>query len=805
MGLTAGSINKAKSAVNTASPLAPSFYTPFTNPPSGTLLSQEDWPQNAKAPMLFTPITVGKGENAMTLKNRIVCYFSNTSLTPPTYLHLSSQELCSNVPVLRSFLFVFLVLQATELGQQAKDGLPTPWHMVHLGTFATRGAGLVFTEACAVLSNGRITPQCCGIWSSAHTEAWKPIVAYIQSQGAKAGIQIAHAGRKASTLAPWLDASTMSANVSTAIAATGEAGGWEDVWAPSAIPFAEDKYPTPVEMGDKEIEELKQGWKDAVTRADEAGFDLIECHLAHGYLLHNFLSPLSNHRTDKYGGSLENRLRLPLELIEITRATLPAHKPVFIRISATDWHAAGEKDAATGEYISWGLEQSAVLLQEAIKRGVDLMDVSSGGNDVKQQIKVGPGYQVPFAEQLRAGLKPEARIPISSVGLITSGKQAEEILQTGKADVSSPSPSPRPRSTSPLPSAIPANQMSADAETESTSTAPVSMSSSLVLDDIKEGEVSVKEPTTNGTGVHADTVADALSESAQAPTSPSPTSQSVAPATGDLTKDAPSSSGDAVTDAAATLPTPPPSAPLPSDGSDTPLAKILEGLPALSIKEQEMIQKNLERLGEYPATLPLSASWTMYFSDTSRATKASGATQEQYTEAQTPLFTVDSVPGLCGNLKAYKRLVRSKRARAGDPNTMGLATFRAGCNLYFFRAGVAPAWEDPWNEKGGRITISPPSALIDACYERLVLLIGGSSLEAATADIIAAQATSIPEGSIIGAVASRRARGDRIELWLGGKNKREPAPLAWVEILKECLATELDMPELRAGKYKKHL
>ncbi|KAL8276759.1 hypothetical protein RQP46_010815 [Phenoliferia psychrophenolica] len=397
MGLTAATVPAATSAPNVASPLS-SFYQPYTSPPVGTLLSDEDWPQNKTPPLLFTPITIGSGAAAMVLKNRI------------------------------------MVSPMCQYSCETGTGLPSPWHLVHLGTFAVRGAALVFTEATAVTREGRASPEDLGIWSSAHTSAFKPIVQFIQSQGAKAGIQLNHAGRKGSTLATWLDRSTMSPNVESSIAAMGF-GGWEEVWAPSGVPHVENRYPSPREMGEKEIEELKEAWVAAVGRADEAGFDVVELHVAHGYLLHEFLSPLSNKRTDKYGGSLENRMRLPLEIIALSRATLSTTKPLFIRISATDWHPAGEKDANTGEYISWGLKQSAVFLDEAIKLGVALVDVSSGGLDSHQKIAVGPGYQVPFAEHLRAGLKPESRIPISSVGLITSGKQAEDIHQSGKADL----------------------------------------------------------------------------------------------------------------------------------------------------------------------------------------------------------------------------------------------------------------------------------------------------------------------------------------------------------------------------------
>lgn len=315
-------------------------------------------------------------------------------------------------------------------------GLPTSWHLVHLGAMAVRGLSLIFVEASSVLPNGRLTPEDLGIWSDAHTEAFIPIVNFLKSQGSKAGIQLAHGGRKSSTLAPWLDMNTVHVdkNVKRSWAEPETEGGWEPVWAPSAIPF-NAKFPQNVhEMTLDDIETMKQAWADATIRADKAGFEVVEIHSAHGYLLHEFLSPVSNKRTDKYGGSLENRMRLGLEIVSIVRANLPAHKPLFLRISATDWHPAGETNEA-GEYISWGIEQSKVYVSEAIKRGIDLLDVSSGGNDTNQKITIGPGYQVPFAEELKKSLTDENRIPVSSVGLITSGTQAEEILQAGKSDV----------------------------------------------------------------------------------------------------------------------------------------------------------------------------------------------------------------------------------------------------------------------------------------------------------------------------------------------------------------------------------
>ncbi|KAI5477400.1 hypothetical protein MNV49_006390 [Pseudohyphozyma bogoriensis] len=371
-------------------------YFPHNTPAVGSLLDTSVYPQNKDGPLLFQPIKIGP----TTFKNRV------------------------------------FVAPMCQYSAESGTGLPTTWHLVHLGGFAVRGAATVIQEATSVLPNGGLSPEDLGIWSDAHTEAYKPITAFIKAQGAVPGIQLAHGGRKSSTLAPWVEAPMTHPEeaVGRSFARPGEENGWEDVWAPSAIPFKGGAYPEPIAMSLEDIETFKKAWGDATQRAVDAGFELVEIHSAHGYMLHNFLSPLSNHRTDKYGGSLENRLRLPLEIIELTRQILPSSIPLFLRISATDWHPAGEKNEA-GEWISWGPEQSEVYLKEAIKKGIALMDVSSGGNDVNQKITVGPGYQVPFAEKLRASLSDEERIPISSVGLITSGKQAEEILQAGKADV----------------------------------------------------------------------------------------------------------------------------------------------------------------------------------------------------------------------------------------------------------------------------------------------------------------------------------------------------------------------------------
>ncbi|BGP13150.1 hypothetical protein JCM10213_000272 [Rhodosporidiobolus nylandii] len=388
--------------VNPFVPNAP-FYQPLTEPAPGTALSAEDWPQNKDLPLLFTPLKVGKNAQ-MEFKNRI---------------------------------FVAPMCQYSCAPEGEDQGCLTPWHLVHLGSFAVRGAGCVMVEATSVLPNGRLSPQDSGLWNDRQRDAIKPVFDFIKAQGAKAGVQLGHGGRKTSTLAPWLDTSTIKPPLKSHVATNGAASGWTDnVMAPSAISYDESSYPMPREMTEQDFKDLNQAWVDAVRRADEAGADVLEIHSAHGYLIHNFLSPVSNHRKDKYGGSLENRMRYPLEIIALVRKHWPSHKPLFLRISASDWHPKGEaKDPETGDNASWGIEQSKVYVKEAIKLGVDLVDVSSGGNTPEQQISIGPGYQVPFAEEIKQSLSKEETIPISSVGLITDGKQAEEILQQGKADV----------------------------------------------------------------------------------------------------------------------------------------------------------------------------------------------------------------------------------------------------------------------------------------------------------------------------------------------------------------------------------
>jgi 2,4-dienoyl-CoA reductase-like NADH-dependent reductase (Old Yellow Enzyme family) len=276
--------------------------------------------------------------------------------------------------------------------------------------------GLLMIEATAVQANGRITPEDSGIWLDAHIDTLRKHVQFAHSQNAKIGIQLAHAGRKASTVAPWL---------SSGATAFEEAGGWpDDVVGPSSEPFNEH-YPTPREMTLAEIDQFKKDFLAAVRRSLEAGFDVIELHFAHGYLVSSFLSPAVNKRTDKYGGSFENRSRLALELIEAVRAILPDKMPLFARISATDWL---EENSEIKE--SWTIEDSAKLAKLFAERGVDVLDVSSGGNHVLQKPKGGPGYQAPFAKYIKRAVGDS--MLISSVGSIKDGKLAQEIIEGGK-------------------------------------------------------------------------------------------------------------------------------------------------------------------------------------------------------------------------------------------------------------------------------------------------------------------------------------------------------------------------------------
>ncbi len=287
------------------------------------------------------------------------------------------------------------------------DGFPSDWHLVHLGSRAVGGAGLVLTEATAVAPEGRISPVDAGIWSDEQAEAYRRITAFVEGAGAVAGIQLAHAGRKASTAAPWKGAGPVAPGPE----------GWVPV-GPSPIPFGPG-YTTPRELASGEVEALPELFAAAARRAVSAGFRVAEVHMAHGYLLHEFLSPLTNRRKDAFGGALENRMRLPLAVASAVRAAWPATWPVFVRISATDWVEGG-----------WDLRQSVQLAKALRKAGVDLIDVSSGGLVPTASVPAGPGFQVPFAEAIRR----EAGLPTGAVGLITSPEQAEQIVATGQAD-----------------------------------------------------------------------------------------------------------------------------------------------------------------------------------------------------------------------------------------------------------------------------------------------------------------------------------------------------------------------------------
>jgi 2,4-dienoyl-CoA reductase-like NADH-dependent reductase (Old Yellow Enzyme family) len=308
----------------------------------------------------------------------------------------------------RSVTFPNRVFVSPMCEYSSEDGFANDWHLVHLGARAVGGAGLVFTEATAVTPEGRISPQDLGIWKDDHVAMLARIVQFIHQQGSVAGMQLAHAGRKASTFRPW-DGSGRVNELE---------GGWRNVVAPSAVPFA-DNYPHPIEMTPGMIARAVQAFADAAKRAVRAGFRVIEIHAAHGYLIHEFLSPLSNQRGDEYGGSFENRTRLVVEITTAVRKVWPAELPLFIRISATDWVEGG-----------WDIEQSIALAKLLKPLGVDFVDCSTGGNVARAQIPVGPGYQVPFAARIRA----EANILTGAVGLITSPAQAEEIVASEQAD-----------------------------------------------------------------------------------------------------------------------------------------------------------------------------------------------------------------------------------------------------------------------------------------------------------------------------------------------------------------------------------
>jgi 2,4-dienoyl-CoA reductase-like NADH-dependent reductase (Old Yellow Enzyme family) len=309
---------------------------------------------------------------------------------------------------LRSVEFANRIGVSPMCQYSSQDGFASDWHLVHLGSRAQGGAGLVELEAAAVLPEGRISPDDLGIWKDEHISMLERIVRFLHREGARAGIQLAHAGRKASTFSPFIGHGMV----------TPDKGGWEVV-APSAVPFASD-HAMPRALDEAGIRATVEAFREGARRAARAGFDLVEIHAAHGYLLHEFLSPLANHRTDQYGGSFENRIRLLMEVVDAVRCEWPEQLPVFVRISATDWMEGG-----------WTADESVVLARRLREHGIDLVDLSSGGQVPDAKVPVGPGYQVEFAARVRR----EAGIPTAAVGMITEPAQANAIVANGEADI----------------------------------------------------------------------------------------------------------------------------------------------------------------------------------------------------------------------------------------------------------------------------------------------------------------------------------------------------------------------------------
>lgn len=352
-----------------------SYYTPAQDPPAGT--------QTEGSTKLFTPLTI----RGVTLPNRLF-------LAP----------LC-------------------QYSANANDGKVTDWHLAHLGGILQRGPGLAIMESTAVQKVGRITPQDLGLYEDGQIEPLKRITEFAHSQNQKIAIQLAHAGRKASAVAPWLSLNAMAAR---------EVGGWDELVAPSAIPFEEGVNTVPKALTLEDIEVLIKDFAEAAKRAVKANFDAIEIHSAHGYLLHQFLSPVSNKRTDRYGGSFENRIRLLLEVSEAIRASIPETMPLLIRISATDWFEFSDNDELKKKFLeSWTVAQSVQLAPLLGELGVDLVDVSSGGIHPQSAIaiKPGPAYQVHLAQEVKKSVGD--KLLITAVGGIKTGPLAEEVVQSG--------------------------------------------------------------------------------------------------------------------------------------------------------------------------------------------------------------------------------------------------------------------------------------------------------------------------------------------------------------------------------------
>jgi 2,4-dienoyl-CoA reductase-like NADH-dependent reductase (Old Yellow Enzyme family) len=334
-------------------------------------------------------------------------HFIAPFITAQSSIQLMNQPLFTPFQ-LRSVSFPNRIGVSPMCEYSSVDGFAADWHLVHLGARAQGGAGLVILEASAVTPEGRISSADLGIWKDGHIANLQRITAFIHSQGARAGIQLAHAGRKGSMSAPFTGERLLQPNE----------GGWQPV-APSAIAFS-PTYAVPAALDQAAIDAVVEAFRQAAHRAFKAGFDLVEVHAAHGYLLHQFLSPLANQRSDAYGGSFENRTRLALQVIDAVRAEWPAHLPLFVRISSTDWADGG-----------WTIDESVQLAKLFRQHGVDLVDASSGGMVPNAKIPVAPGYQVEFAARIRR----EAEIPTAAVGMITEPAQANAIIAQGEADI----------------------------------------------------------------------------------------------------------------------------------------------------------------------------------------------------------------------------------------------------------------------------------------------------------------------------------------------------------------------------------
>ncbi|KAI7976635.1 hypothetical protein EIK77_009866 [Talaromyces pinophilus] len=352
-----------------------SYFAPEQDPPAGTAASPQS--DGSIPPKLFQPLTI-----------RGVKFHNRIGLSP----------LCQ---------------------YSAQDGHMTDWHIAHLGGIAMRGPGFLMVEATSVTPEGRITPEDVGLWQDSQIEPLRRTIEFVHSQNQVIGVQIAHAGRKASTVAPWL---------SMGDTALEKNGGWPNaVVGPSDIPFS-DSFPLPKAMTKQDIEDLKKAWVAAVKRAVKAGADFVEIHGAHGYLLSSFMSPLSNNRTDEYGGSFENRIRLTLEIAQLTREVVGPNYPVFLRISATEW----VEESLAGQP-SWTVEESVKLAKALVDQGaIDLLDVSSGGNNSAQKIKGGPAFQSPFAIAIKKAVGD--KLLVGTVGTITNAKLANKLLEEDGLD-----------------------------------------------------------------------------------------------------------------------------------------------------------------------------------------------------------------------------------------------------------------------------------------------------------------------------------------------------------------------------------